>query len=38
LAQVVELSTRVDIWRALVGTMGYITQAMAHSPKREQQR
>ena len=36
LAQVADLSSRVDIWRALAGTVGYIiTQAMAHSPKRE---
>lgn len=39
LAQIAELSTQVDIWRALAGTMGYIvTQAMAHSPKRKQGR
>jgi len=38
-AQVADLGSRVDIWRALAGTMGYIiTQAMAHSPKRERGR
>lgn len=35
LAQVADLSTQVDIWRALAATLGYIiTQAMAHSPKQ----
>jgi hypothetical protein len=38
-AQVADLSTRLDIWRALAGTMGYIvTQAMAHSPKWKRRR
>lgn len=35
MAQVADLITRVDIWRALAGTLGYIiTQAMAHSPRQ----
>jgi hypothetical protein len=35
LVQVAELLTRVDIWRALAGTLGYIiTQAMAHAPRQ----
>jgi hypothetical protein len=39
LAQIADLSSRVDIWRALASTMGYIiTLAMAHSPKRQRGR